>query len=212
VPIVQWLEHHYLDLVDYAAPTNPVVRKPVNIPGELQGIAYDGALLYTVGQRAATGGGAEREQWLDASAYDGVEAHLVDSLALANQAAPRVLVSGATVFLARPAPDTNSAPQLESWTLPGTGKFTKLSGAALTQPAQYLAAFDELIAVQNSNEFQLFDARNPAVLTSIGSGGPPGCVGFSLYQADGSATRGLWLPLGPFGVYNIGLGHTPAAP
>ena len=212
MPIVQWLEHHYLDVVDYASPSNPVVRKPVNIPGELQGIAYDGALLYTVGQRAATSGGVDREQWLDATAYDGVEAHLVDSLALANQGSPPVLVSGATVFLARPAPDTNSAPQLESWTLPDTGKFTKLAGVALEQPAHYLAAFDDLIAVQSYNDFQLFDAGNPAALTLIGDGGPPGCVGFSLYQADGLATRGLWLPLGPFGVYKIGLSHNPPAP
>ena len=212
LPLVEWFEHHYLDVVDYAVPTNPVVRTPVNVPGPLEGIAYDGALLYTVGQRAATVGGAAQSSWLDATAYDGVEAHLVDSLALPDQWPHPLLVHGASIFLGRPAPDTNSAPQIEAWTLPDTGRFLKLGRAALSEPAQNLAAFQDLIAVQNSNEVQLFDVSNPSAPTSIGSGGPGGCAGFNLEYADGSAARGLWLPLGDFGVHRVGPTNPPGSP
>ena len=212
VPRVEWFEHHYLDVVDYAVPTNPVVRKPVNIPGLLQGLAYEGALLYTVGQRAASGGGTAQGSWLDATAFDGVEAHLVDSLALPEQWPHPLLVHGATILLGRPPPDTNSAPQFEAWTLPDTGRFVKLAHAALSEPAQNLAAFENVIAVQNSNEVQLFDASNPSALTLLGGGGPAGCVGFSLENGDGSAARGLWLPLGDFGVHLVGPTNPPGSP
>src|SRR6185503_9743881 len=39
-PIITWLENHFLDVVDYAVPSNPTVHAPVNIPGALEGVAY----------------------------------------------------------------------------------------------------------------------------------------------------------------------------
>ncbi len=104
-PVVQWMEHHYLDVVDYALPANPTMRPPVNIPGVLQGLSRGGALLYTLAQRPATEGGSDWRQWLDAIAYDGVDAHLVDSLALSSQGPQPVLVHGEAIFVGRPAPD-----------------------------------------------------------------------------------------------------------
>jgi len=205
-PIVTWYERHYLDVVDYAVPTKPTVREPVNLPGALQGISHAGALLYTLAaQRPATEGGQDWGPWLDASAYDGVEAHLVDSMALPSQWPYPVLVQGATIFLGRPAPDTNSVPQLETWTLPDTGRFTRLGSAPLDRPAQNLAVFGALLAAQSYNDIQLINISDPSAPVLNGLGGPPGCVGYSLEAADGSADRGLWLPLGDFGVYKLDL-------
>ena len=40
----------YLNVVDYTAPANPVLRPPVTVPGTLQGLAHEGALLYFRGE------------------------------------------------------------------------------------------------------------------------------------------------------------------
>jgi alpha-tubulin suppressor-like RCC1 family protein len=202
-PIITWIEHHFLDVVDYAVPSNPTVHPPVNIPGALEGVAYNGALLYTLAHRPVTEERNQWVQWLDAVAYDGVEAHLVDSLALPDQLPNPVLVRDATIFLGRSPPDTNSAPQLEAWTLLDTGKFAKIGGLRLSLPAQYLAAFGDLLVTQSNNDLQLISASDPLRLTLISAGGPAGCVGYNLENADGAAARGLWLPLGSYGVYRV---------
>src|SRR2546422_4090086 len=44
-----WVQRSYLDVVDYADAANPTARKPVNIPGLLNGVARAAELLYTVG-------------------------------------------------------------------------------------------------------------------------------------------------------------------
>ena len=205
-PIVITLQHHYLDVVDYALPAKPLARPPVNIPGTLQGISHGGALLYTMAFRPGTEGAKDFSYWLDASAYDGVEAHWVDSLSLSNQWTPPVLVHESVVYLGRPATDTNSAPQLEAWTLPNTGKFAKLASAATGSPVQKLAVFGGLLAAQDGYAVQLFDVRDPAVLKAAGAGGPEGCVYYNLDYSDGSVEGGLWLPLGEFGVVQVRTG------
>ena len=211
-PSITWMEHNYLDVVDYAIPSNPTVRPPVNIPGALEGGSHRGALLYTLARRPATESRNEWGQWLDAVAYDGVQAHLVDSLALPDQWASPVLVRDATIFVGRPATDTNSTPQLEAWTLADTGRFAKLCSLSLSSPAQNLAAFGDLLVTQNHNALQLFNAGDPSRLAPIGTGGPSGCVGYNLENADGAAARGLWLPLGIYGVYHVALPQNSPAP
>ena len=50
---------------------------------------------------------------------------------------------------------------------------------------------------------ELFDRSEPGALRLIGEGRPSGCAWFDLNQADGAAGRGLWLPLGIYGVGKI---------
>jgi alpha-tubulin suppressor-like RCC1 family protein len=211
-PIISWLEYHYLDVVDYAVSSNPTVRPPVNIPGTLEGVSHHGALLYTLARRSATQTRNAWEQWLEAVAYDGVEAHLVDSLALTDRSPVPVLVRDATVFLGQPARDTNSTPQLETWTLANSGKFVQLCGLTLGAPAQNLAVFGDLLVTQNAQDLQLFSAGDAARLALIGAGGPAGCVGYNLENADGDAARGLWLPLGIYGVCHLALPQNFSTP
>ena len=211
-PITTWMEYHYLDVVDYAIPSNPAVRSPVNIPGALQGLSHQGALLYTLARRPATEASNEWGQWVDAVAYDGVEAHQVDSLRLPDRYPTPIMVRDATIFVATPALDTNSSPQLESWALSPAGRFSKLSGFALGSPAQNITAFGDLLVTQHSDKVQLFRVSDPSRLALIGGGGPTSCLGYNLEHADGAAARGLWLPLGFYGVHYVPLTQNPSAP
>lgn len=212
MPVTQWYQHHYLDVVDYAAATEPVVRAPVNLPGALHGVARDGALLHTIGRRAATEDATNPVEWLDVSAYDGVDAHLVDSLRLPSEGPRPVLMHGDAVILGRPASDTNSSPRLEVWTLPDTGKFEPRGVAALGTAATRIEAFDNLLVVQGASELLLLNATDLSTPTLIGRGDLPGCIGFDVSDGDGSVEGGFWLPIGGLGVKQFDAGADQPAP
>ncbi len=200
-----WIQRWYLDVVDYADPVNPTVRPPVNIPGTLNGVSQGGALLYTVGNHYdPTTWTTDWTDWLDASAYDGVAAHLVDSLHLSADWPHPVLVQGENLFIGSPG-TTNSPNLLQTWTLPpATGRFSQLGALKLSDAAQSLSAFGPLLAGQSSaNGVLLLDATTPAALSLITNALPDGCVGFNLNQADGALDRGLWIPLSDYGVWKI---------
>ncbi len=82
--------------------------------------------------------------------------------------------------------------------------FSKSGSLTLANPANALLGLASLLAAQESdNSLDLFDASAPVALKLIGSGQPPGCLWFDLNQADGTVNRGLWIPLGVYGVGQI---------
>ena len=169
-------------------------------------------MLYTVGPRWTTNWWSDWTEILTASAYDGVSAHLVDSLALPPTWPHPVLVVETNVFIGRSGTNwwsTNaSRSYLETWTLADAGRFTQLGSATLAMPASTLAGFNGLLAAQETdNNVVLFDHADPTALRVVGQGKPSGCVWFDLSHADGALGRGLWIPLGAFGVATI-----PASP
>lgn len=205
--LTRWVQRTYLDVVDYADPALPLVRTPVNIPNPLLGLSHDGAILYTVGPHYdALTSSSDGREWVEACAYDGVVASLVTSLALPTSWPHPSLVQAQAVLLGRPA-TTNAPAQLEAWTLSETtGRFTQLGSWPLPDAATSLAALDELLVVQASGKFFLFDhAGAPATLRQVGAGTVPTCYYYyqDLRRADGTATRGLWLPLGDYGVWTL---------
>jgi hypothetical protein len=202
---------YYLDVVDYADPSTPTLRKPVNIPGTLVGVSPEGALLYTTGYhwdpvKLTT----DWSEWLDVSAYDGVAAHLIDSRPLPPAWPHPVFVAGAHVFVGRnesvtTGQITTSINHLDVWTLSNAGKLIPVPNALrFDYPIQTFAGFGNLLGLQTGANIQLLDATNPAALKVIGGAEPEGCIyNFNLGMADGSLERGLWLPLGPYGVARI---------
>jgi len=207
-PAGDWVQRSYLDVIDYADPVSPTVRPSVNIPGTLQGLSNAGELLYTVGFHYSTNQGFDWTEWLDASAYDGVEAHLVASLALPNVWPHPILAAGTNVFVGRPGynyTNTNIVDhQLETWTLLDKGLFSKSGSVTLANPASAFLGLGSLLAAQETdNSIDLFDDSAPGALKLVGSGRPPGCLWFDLNQADGTVNRGLWIPLGAYGVGQV---------
>jgi hypothetical protein len=199
-----WVFQTFLDVVDFASPSDPLVRGPVNIPNQLQGVDTSGALLFTVGTRWNSDPNMPWLEYLDASAYDGVAAYLVDSLALSTNWPHPVLVLGTNVLVADPgdyAASNALAPTLATWAVSGAGKFVRLGSVSLASPVSDLTSFGDLVATANSDStVDLFDATDPEALQSVGAGMPPLCWWWpNLRQGDGGLTTGLWLPLGPYG-------------
>ncbi len=95
---------------------------------------------------------------------------------------------------------------METWTLADTGEFTLEGSIKLELPGKVLVARDDLLAVElTDRSVRLFDATNPAALQPLGGALSPGCVFFELDQAQGARERGLWIPLGMYGVSVIRL-------
>jgi hypothetical protein len=205
-----WSQKYALDVIDYADVQNPTVRAPVNIPGDLQGISHGGELLYTLGMHWATATYPDWTQWLEASAYDGVSAHLVASLALPGAWRNTMLVADTNIFLANPGlsnSGTNTTPPtLQAWSLSAKGAFTLNGSTNLQQSAYLLVERDNLLAAQeNFNSLELFDVSAPQTLSRLSTYSPASCLWYDLTDADGGLGRGLWVPLGYYGVQEIRL-------
>ena len=211
--VVGWptgYQRSFLDVVDYSDAAHPTVRKPLSIPGTLQGISHQGALLYTIGFHCTSTNYYEGYEALDASAYDGVAAHWVDTLSLSNVYPHPALVSGTNVFLGRGqyyyGGDGTLPPALETWTLSSAGKFTKLGSVRLPAAALELVSFPGLLAAQvDWSRVKIFDRADAAALRQVGDGPTAGCLYFNLRHADAAPARALWLPLDSYGVTSISL-------
>ena len=202
-PVGVWVQKYFLDVVDYADAQHPTVRAPVNVPGTLNGVSSDGELLYTTGYHWDTAQNTDWTEWLDASAYDGIAAHLVDSLPLRSWPHPLTL-AGPDILIGEASP-SNSVPNLlGTWTLDQTGHFTRLSSQELKVAAQDLFLTGNLLVVV-SDRLQLFNASDPASLKLIGENKSAYCWGYDLRNGDGSVDSGFWLPMGIYGATKISL-------
>ncbi len=202
-----WVTRYYLDVIDYSDPYDPLVRKPVNVPGSLIGLHRNGEILYTHGadfRRFYYSG----DETIAAASYDGVNAHLVDSLVL-NQNWPRPTLSDSGyVYVGVPAGTHNTNATIQVWTLSNDGKFQQTSTETLSTPAVQIEKINNVIVAQ-THQIELYDARNPADLTFVGAGRAASCYGVLLDGADGEATRGVWLPVGWYGVVHIPITTSP---
>lgn len=216
---------YFLELVEYADPATPTVHDDrINLPGELRGVSRDGQLLYTLGQSydLSTGVRDGKGTALHVSGFDGVAAHLSDQIALTDPWQPFVL-SGETLFLMHPRPSytfgwyppilamtaasadspTASNSTLETLKVGDDGKFASLETLALDHESA-VNLFGSLAVVRaNDRTVRLIDARDPSALVDLGVHRFEGSAWPSLQYADGDVQRGLWVPLGPYGVEPI---------
>lgn len=193
-----WVDRSYLDVIDYSDAANPTVRDPVNISGSLAGISHEGNVLYTISSHAGT---TER-RWVDALAYDGVNANLISSLPLSLHWPHPTLIAGSNIFVGVPSSDSSTG-SLEAWQLSDAAKFIRAGKLTLAAPADSLASFGNLLATQTGGNIQLIDASNPVSLRLLGAPASVNCLWPNLDHADGSIERGLWVPLGEYGVLEI---------
>jgi hypothetical protein len=202
-----WVQRSFLTVVDYADPANPTLRPRVNVPGRLIGISHSGEMLYTQGVHW-TNGVSDGREYIDALAYDGVEAHQVASLLMPDQWPQPVLVAAPCVYLGRPGSSGTGGDKtphrVEIWRVDASGAFTRSGGADLAQPAYSLTRVNGLLAVQSAyTSIELFNSTDPAVLAPLASHAASSCMWYDLTYADGNPADGLWVPLGAYGVLRV---------
>lgn len=200
--IIRFITRTFLDVVDYTDAANPVIRKPVNIPGSLEGASHQGGVIYTTGPHFDADGNSNGNEFFDASAYDGVAAFLIDSLALTNWPHP-IVVQSPDIFIGSP---TN----LTRWQLADDGMFTMLSTTETKAPVYTFHFFGNLAALNTGDNILLYDATDRAALKLSGQA-PVSCnTNNDLDNSDGSVQRGLYIPLSDYGVQYIAVTPPPA--
>jgi hypothetical protein len=181
----------------------------VNIPGTLVGISHSGAIIYTTGQHWINNGRSLAGYWLDAAAYDGVQAALIDSLNLDRARGDLVVRPDGALLLVRSLANAPPA-QFETWRLSeATGRFARLGVKPLLALPPDWVAIGALVAVKIGERVELYDATNPASITDVGAGALPHCLSADLDRSDGTIARGVWLPLGEYGVGVVKPGAGP---
>jgi hypothetical protein len=197
-----WAEGWFLDVIDFTNPAAPVVRAPVSIPATLIGVnnaTRQSATLFTLGWHVWDE--KNSGQSLDASAYNGVSVALLDTVPLVAWSSPAV-ADGATIFIGKATGDSRGA--IETWMLSGDSRLTFLGSTAVASAPWNLRAFGALLAAQTDGQVLLFDKSDSVSLRQIGSSESDWAFfGLNLNTAAGEVTRGLWIPLGEYGILPI---------
>jgi hypothetical protein len=217
------VNRYFLKVIDYSDSSAPVAAQGgVNLPGELRALGQDGSLLYTVGPLLNPADGSRDGTGcaLHVSGFDGAAAHLLDQLPLPSVAQP-FLVSGDALLVLRPQPPqlwawdqvtnrytSGSNPahtSLDTYSLGDDGKFSKPRSLTLDHELSLGQVHTLGVLRSNDRTIRLLDLANPLNPTDLGVYFVEGNGGSSLSNADGDAQRGLWLPLGQYGVDVISL-------
>jgi alpha-tubulin suppressor-like RCC1 family protein len=200
VPVTRFWNQHELVVTDFGQdPAAPVVREPISLPGLLAGISHDGVLLYCTARRTDV----QADTALHALAYDGLAAHLVDSVVLSSSSdwnAPLVAVaSDGAIVTARAVGTTNTMSRIETWRLGSTGVFARLG--SLERPSDFseLNRLGTLAALRSQTGFELVDITLPATLRLLPVSEALDCLGLDVNLLQGDRTTGLWLPAGELG-------------
>jgi hypothetical protein len=206
-PVVRWWSRFELDVTDFSQdPRSPARRLPLPLPGELAGVSHQGAMLYTTATRMADGKQTE-EVWLEASAYDGVSVHLVDSIRIADYGASQsfaAAVFGGAACVARGGWETDADQRMETWRVSDAGRWEQVDSAALSAAPGELHLFNDLLMARNGGAIDLFLLNAAGSLEALSASPVPGCFGGSLGRGDGDSARGVWLPFGDYGALRVG--------
>lgn len=205
VEVVQWWQRYELRVVDYAAGgREPVVRPALAFPGELRGIANGGAVLFSVAQIPEGTNNITYKTVLDASAYDGLQVYVGDSLTLAQQndesAYVQVTPGGQVVV----ASGTWNAPEKSRLRLLDleASKLVQIAEAPLAALPQETRLVGDALLIRESGPLELWDLRSPRSPTRIPTV-DYGCIWFDLQRATGSPEDGYWAPGGEYGALRL---------
>jgi len=201
-PVYEYTTHHHLNVLDYSIDASkPVVRPPVSLPGSLEGLSHQGALIYTVSTRPDADPNNPTRTWLQASAYDGTAAHLVASLEIANvsknQTAWVETDDAGQLWLAQT--DNEKSHTLSRLSLSDTGNFQTLAKTPLATAAQNLGHLGNVLSVSLIGTTQLYGISASSEIVPRSQPFDLGCLLPSLDRLAGDETSGFWAPLGDFG-------------
>ncbi len=193
---------HFLDVIDFADPSLPTRRSPIQLPGALAGISHAGEMLYARGPKP--GDSTDPTQYLQACAYDGTAASLVGSLPL-PEGWPSVQWVGSegTVWIGRPATTSTNASYLETWALGSTGKFEFHGSLPLAEPVSDLHQLNDLLLATSNSHVLLLDPMEPISTKPLLSESKPCSLWYNATDAAVSRTDGIWLPRGSSGLWHI---------
>jgi hypothetical protein len=203
IPGTGYSIEHWLDVLDYADPENPVARMPVRIPAPLAGVSHRGEMVYAIGNMGVLQNGYGWDGSLQALAYDGTSARWVGSLPLASSAPnPFEVGLDGTIWISRPG--TNGVPDgLESWILGSAVGFQRTGFLSTQAPVSTLAFRDSLLMVGAGDRVGLLDPERPAGVSPLVWSSVDCGVMNTTRNSAATRTDGLWIARGAYGVWHL---------
>jgi alpha-tubulin suppressor-like RCC1 family protein len=203
-PVYWYGDRHWLDVVDYEQdPALPAFREPASLPGRLQGISHHGALLYTVATAAATPGVNLQEIRLSGLAYDGIVAHLVDTVSLSTNSAidtANVAVHLDGVVVVASDSWTSGRPRrLDCWQLDAQGRFGLLGLLDRRAHSDALLLLGDLAVLSTEAGFEIVDFALPTSAVALPVNESAGDIPTEINRVSGNRHTGVWLPVGEQG-------------
>ncbi len=214
----RWIQRNFLSVIDYVDPVHPTQRPPVNIPGALEGISHGGNILYTKGmhydeETLVT----NNREWLDALAYDGVAAHLMDSIAYSEQWPHLAEITPDGYVIAgqiredsnmEDDPVTDQAPglySLSTWFVNSDGKFERRDPLwNLPFGASGLKLSGQNVLLRQGQDVWRFVLQDNGVLDLQSVYEPFGCYWFNLSGTVIDQGGHLWVPAFDYGADRLG--------
>lgn len=193
-----------LQVVDFADPAAPALRSPAAIPSPLAGISHGGDLLYTKGPVYKADGTSDYQERFSASAYDGVNVALLDSLAITNWPNAQWIFPDGRVWTSTGQPD-GRAVTLQILAVNNQGKFESTASSKSADILyEWFQAGDVLVG-RGYQSVAAFDATQTGRFAPLGSSASDSCYWFDSHRVTGSQAEGLWIPLQDYGVRHIPL-------
>ena len=189
--------HSWLQVVDLRA-SEAVVRDQVSIPGALLSVTQvdaQGAVLITDSERVVKGSGFIGRT-LEASAYDGVDAYLLDRFATTARYGGADAADGTAVFLADAASPLGV---IAIGYVPQTGLLARV-GRWNTAPPDTLRAVNGYLLAATSGGLSLARIGAAGQLTGLGTIQTPTNLSLRLDAAVITPNEGIWVPAGEYGV------------
>jgi hypothetical protein len=194
-------QKHFLSVVDFTDPLEPVVRAPVNVPGTLLGVSHGGNMVYTTGPHYNAQGVSDYRQYVDAGAYDGTQFHLVASLLLPEQAQQPLVHQGGVFYLEGKYEATQSSTALLGWRLDDQGKWQEWGRLQFSGYPEKLVSLGAWLGVQSQGQISVVEAAN--VLRLVAQSRVQGCFSPMVEYADGHLQTGWFVPLEAYGVLRV---------
>ena len=205
IPVYRHWTRHSLHVVDYqqSSAAAPVVREPVSLPGLLQGVSHNGAVLYTLATNSREQSASAPASTLSALAYDGVAAHLVTTLTVStnsNEDSALVAVNtNGVVLVARDSWIAGHLRRLECWRLDEHGQLGLLGALDRSTHGDSLLLLGDLVVLRTETSFELVDLSQPTAPVTLPMSENLRCLWADLSCVRGDRESGVWLPAGELG-------------
>lgn len=186
---------HWVDAVDFSDPSMPVLAPPVNVPGELVGVADGGGLIFTISGGFRSEKGEYKGTTLQALSFDGKTAGLLGVVSVPGAFAGCVAQTGAKRFVVAIEGKEAKLVALR-WDAAGWVREKEATVDAGILSLRVFGGHLAAVWVWPAG-VGVFDSAGLGLLRK---GPAPGWSQPDLRGADLAADGGLWVPFGLHGV------------
>lgn len=190
-----WVTDHTLRVLDVDDPSEPVLRDPVALPGQLQGVSHGGAVLHCRVESSDSKGVTAVS--LQALGYDGVKARRITERELPDLGAYPVAV----LDDGRIAVGVRQGAALETWALDSEGILKTVAPAVtLGFTVNRWIQFDGTLLGEGDGSLVLVDAAQPP-LRVLAIGERPCSLWLNRSILTSPTIGGLWVARGVSGAW-----------